>query len=290
MKWENGRESDNVEDRRGDAGGGGGGRGRGIAGGGIGIVLIAVVAMFLGVDPSMVMSLLGGGGQQGSAPTSQQAPAPSPPQGDQMAKFVSVVLADTEDTWSALFKQSGSQYRVPKLVLFRGAVQSACGKAQSAMGPFYCPGDQKVYIDLVFFDDLQRRFQAPGEFARAYVIAHEVGHHVQNLAGIADQVRRLQARSSQADGNRLQVGMELQADCFAGVWAGINANRIEPGDIEEGMRAANAIGDDKLMADAGRAPVESMFTHGTSEQRMEALKRGIQSKNPNSCNYLQGVQ
>ena len=186
MKWEGGRQSDNVEDRRGDGGSGGGGRGGGMAKGGIGVILIAVVAMFLGIDPSMVLGLLGGGGQPAPSPqVSQQTSAQRPPEGDQMAKFVSVVLADTEDTWTGLFKQSGSQYKVPKLVLFRGAVQSACGRAEAAMGPFYCPGDQKVYIDLAFFDDLQRRFQAPGEFARAYVIAHEVGPHVQNLLGIA---------------------------------------------------------------------------------------------------------
>lgn len=200
--------------------------------------------------------------------------------------FACRVLKSTEDTWSQLIQN----YQPAKLNFYQGGGQSGCGAAQSAMGPFYCPSDQGIYLDTSFFKQMEQQMGAGGDFAYAYVIAHEVGHHVQNLAGIADQVRRLQAQSSQTDGNRLQVGMELQADCFAGVWAGINANRIEPGDIEEGMRAANAIGDDKLMQQAGRAPVESMFTHGTSEQRMEALKRGMQSKNPSSCNYLQGLQ
>ena len=249
MKWEGGRQSDNVEDRRGDGGGGGGGRGGGMAKGGIGVILIAVVAMFLGLDPSMVLGLLGGGGQTAPSPqVSQQAPAKRPPEGDQMAKFVSVVLADTEDTWTGLFKQSGSQYKVPKLVLFRGAVQSACGRAEAAMGPFYCPSDQKVYIDLAFFDDLQRRFNAPGEFARAYVIAHEVGHHVQNLLGIADKVDAQRKRLSEVEYNKLQVRMELQADCLAGIWAH-HANRtrniLERGDVEAAMAAATAIGDDR---------------------------------------------
>lgn len=196
------------------------------------------------------------------------------------------VFTSNEQTWRQLMPN----YAPAKLEFYTGGGNSGCGAARSAMGPFYCPSDQGIYLDTSFFQQMEQQMGAGGDFAYAYVVAHEMGHHIQNLAGIADQVRKLQARSSQADGNRLQVGMELQADCFAGVWAGINANRIEPGDIEEGMRAANAIGDDKLMADAGRAPVESMFTHGTSEQRMEALKRGIQSKNPNSCNYLQGVQ
>ncbi len=288
MKWEGGRESDNVEDRREDSGGGG--MGRGIAGGGIGVVLIAVVAMFLGVDPSMILGLLGGGGQQAPAPASQQAPAQRPPQGDQMAKFVSVVLADTEDTWSGLFKQSGSQYRVPKLVLFRGAVQSACGKAQAAVGPFYCPGDEKVYIDLAFFDDLQRRFQAPGEFARAYVIAHEVGHHVQNLLGIASKVDAQRQRVSETEYNKLSVRMELQADCLAGIWAH-HANRtrhiLEGGDVEAAMAAATAIGDDRLQQQARGYVSPESFTHGSSAQRVRWFRRGLDSGQINQCNTFQ---
>jgi predicted metalloprotease len=199
--------------------------------------------------------------------------------------FACRVLKSTEDTWSQLVQN----YQPATLNFYQGGGQSGCGAAQSAMGPFYCPSDQGIYLDTSFFGQMEQQMGAGGDFAYAYVIAHEVGHHIQNLAGIAGQVRKLQAQSSEADGNRLQVGMELQADCFAGVWAGLNASRIEPGDIEEGMRAANAIGDDTLMQQAGRAPVESMFTHGTSAQRMEALKRGMQAKNPNACNYLQGL-
>ena len=291
MKWEGGRQSDNVEDRRGDGGGGGGGRGGGMAKGGIGVILIAVVAMFLGLDPSMVLGLLGGGGQTATSPqVSQQAPAKRPPEGDQMAKFVSVVLADTEDTWTGLFKQSGSQYKVPKLVLFRGAVQSACGRAEAAMGPFYCPGDQKVYIDLAFFDDLQRRFNAPGEFARAYVIAHEVRHHVQNLLGIADKVDAQRKRLSEVEYNKLQVRMELQADCLAGIWAH-HANRtrniLERGDVEAAMAAATAIGDDRLQQQSRGYVTPESFTHGSSQQRVRWFRRGLDSGQIAQCNTFQ---
>ena len=291
MKWEGGRQSDNVEDRRGDGGGGGGGRGGGMAKGGIGVILIAVVAMFLGLDPSMVLGLLGGGGQTATSPqVSQQAPAKRPPEGDQMAKFVSVVLADTEDTWTGLFKQSGSQYKVPKLVLFRGAVQSACGRAEAAMGPFYCLGDQKVYIDLAFFDDLQRRFNAPGEFARAYVIAHEVGHHVQNLLGIADKVDAQRKRLSEVEYNKLQVRMELQADCLAGIWAH-HANRtrniLERGDVEAAMAAATAIGDDRLQQQSRGYVTPESFTHGSSQQRVRWFRRGLDSGQIAQCNTFQ---
>ena len=291
MKWEGGRQSDNVEDRRGDGGGGGGGRGGGMAKGGIGVILIAVVAMFLGLDPSMVLGLLGGGGQTATSPqVSQQAPAKRPPEGDQMAKFVSVVLADTEDTWTGLFKQSGSQYKVPKLVLFRGAVQSACGRAEAAMGPFYCPGDQKVYIDLAFFDDLQRRFNAPGEFARAYVIAHEVGHHVQNLLGIADKVDAQRKRLSEVEYNKLQVRMELQADCLAGIWAH-HANRtrniLERGDVEAAMAAATAIGDDRLQEQSRGYVTPESFTHGSSQQRVRWFRHGLDSGQIAQCNTFQ---
>jgi predicted metalloprotease len=290
MKWENGRESDNVEDRRGESGGGGGGGGiRGIAGGGIGVVLIAVVAMFLGVDPSMVIGLLGGG--QSSPPSiSQPGSAPKPPSEDRGAKFVSVVLADTEDTWTGLFRQSGSQYRVPKLVLFRGSINSACGHAQAAMGPFYCPGDQKVYIDLSFFDDLQKRFRAPGDFAQAYVIAHEVGHHVQNLLGIADKVHAARQRVSEAEYNKLSVRMELQADCLAGIWAH-HANRtrqiLETGDVEEAMNAATAIGDDRLQMQSRGYVTPESFSHGTSAQRVRWFRKGLDSGQINQCNTFQ---
>lgn len=290
MKWEGGRESDNVEDRRSEGGGGGGGGIRGVAGGGIGVVLIAVVAMFLGVDPSMILSLLGGGGQQSPPSVSQPSSAPKPPAEDRGAKFVSVVLADTEDTWTGLFKQSGSQYRVPKLVLFRGSINSACGHAQAAMGPFYCPGDQKVYIDLSFFDDLQRRFRAPGDFAQAYVVAHEVGHHVQNLLGISEKVQSARQRVSETEYNKLSVRMELQADCLAGIWAH-HANRtrqiLEAGDVEEAMNAATAIGDDRLQMQSRGYVTPESFSHGTSAQRVRWFRKGLDSGQINQCNTFQ---
>lgn len=245
------------------------------------VLLIAVVGYFVISSGMLTM-----GGPVSAPSTSQQSSAGNVACDTQEELFACRVLKSTEDTWSKLLRD----YRPAKLTFYQGGGQSGCGAAQSAMGPFYCPSDEGIYLDTSFFQQMEKQMGAGGDFAYAYVVAHEVGHHVQNLAGIADQVRKLQAQSSQTDGNRLQVGMELQADCFAGVWAGINSDRIEPGDIEEGMRAANAIGDDTLMQQAGRAPVESMFTHGTSEQRMEALQRGIRSKNPNACNYLQGVQ
>jgi len=201
-----------------------------------------------------------------------------------------VVLADTEDTWTGLFKQGGSQYRQPKLVLFRGAVQSACGNAQSAMGPFYCPGDQKVYIDLSFFDELQNRFRAPGEFAKAYVIAHEIGHHVQNLLGIAEKVDAQRRRVSEVENNQLSVRMELQADCLAGIWAH-HANRtrhiLEGGDVEAAMAAATAIGDDRLQKQARGYVSPESFTHGSSEQRVRWFRRGLDSGKINQCNTFQ---
>lgn len=277
MRWEGGRESENMEDRRGS-----GGMGRGIAGGGVGIIVIAVAAMFLGVDPSLVLNLL-----EGSPPgLSAEAPAQKPPSNDRQAKFVSVVLADTEDTWRALFKEGGADYREPKLVLFRGAVQSACGHAQAAMGPFYCPGDQKVYIDLSFFDDLQQRFHAPGDFARAYVIAHEIGHHVQNLLGISGKVHAARQRVSESEYNRLSVRLELQADCYAGVWA-YHANQsrqiLERGDVEAALNAATAIGDDRLQMQTRGYITPESFSHGTSEQRVRWFRRGIDSGEIRQC-------
>jgi len=243
--------------------------------------------LVLGVVGYFVLSsgLLTSGGTGVTPQVGQQQAGSNVACDTQEELFACRVLKSTEDTWSQLLPN----YQPAKLTFYTGGGQSGCGAAQSAMGPFYCPSDQGIYLDTSFFKQMEQQMGAGGDFAYAYVVAHEVGHHVQNLAGIADQVRKLQARSSEADGNRLQVGMELQADCFAGVWAGVNADRIEPGDIEEGMRAANAIGDDALMQQAGRAPVESMFTHGTSAQRMEALQRGLKSKNPNTCNYLKGL-
>jgi uncharacterized protein len=261
-----------------------GGRPVGIGCGGL--LVVMVLTWLLGGNPLEILQLLGGGA--GSVSVDQPVPggvegAPS----DQLGQFAAVVLADTEDTWRALFEQqSGGAYREPTLVLFSGAVESACGFGSAAVGPFYCPPDQQVYIDLSFFDDLERRFGAPGDFAQAYVIAHEVGHHVQNLLGISSQVQqRQQAARSQADANALSVGLELQADCFAGVW-GHHANAsglLEPGDLEEGMRAAAAIGDDRLQKQAqGRVAPES-FTHGSSEQRVTWFARGLESGDPNAC-------
>jgi predicted metalloprotease len=204
-----------------------------------------------------------------------------------MADFVSVVLADTEDTWKSLFRQRGATYVEPKLVLFSGAVNSACGSARAAVGPFYCPRDQKLYIDLSFYQDLQNRYHAPGDFAQAYVIAHEVGHHVQNLMGISDKVQALQQRSDRVQANQLSVRLELQADCFAGIWAN-HANRsrhiLEEGDIEEALNAASSIGDDRLQRQAKGYVVPEAFTHGSSAQRVRWFKRGIQSGDPAQCN------
>jgi predicted metalloprotease len=209
-----------------------------------------------------------------------------PAAGDEGAEFVSVVLADTEDTWTGVFRTEGRSYREPTLVLFTGAVESACGFAQAAVGPFYCPGDQKVYIDLAFYEDLKNRFRAPGDFAQAYVIAHEVGHHVQNLLGISSRVQAARARASEADGNALSVLLELQADCFAGVW-GHHANRtrqlLEEGDIEEGLTAASAIGDDRMQRQAGRYVTPESFTHGSSEQRVRWFRRGLEEGNLGAC-------
>ena len=288
--------SSNVSDQ-----GSGGGMGFGGGGGGGGIfgMLFGLLPMLLGrkmglgtllilgVVGYFVMSsgMLSSGGTGATPSLSGQQSGANVACDTQDELFACRVLKSTEGTWSKLVQN----YQPAKLTFYTGGGQSGCGAAQSAMGPFYCPSDQGIYLDTSFFKQMETQMGAGGDFAYAYVVAHEVGHHIQNLAGIADQVRTLQARSSQADGNRLQVGMELQADCFAGVWAGINSDRIESGDIEEGMRAANAIGDDTLMQQAGRAPVESMFTHGTSAQRMEALKRGMQAKNPNACNYLEGL-
>lgn len=282
MKWEGNRESSNVEDRR---SGGGGGRmpigGRGI---GIGTIAVALVAGWIfGINPLTLLGALSGGG---GAPMVQQGPAPAPPANDEAARFVSTVLADTEDVWTPLFKQNGGAYQQPRLVLFRGATPTACGTGQSAMGPFYCPGDSKIYIDLGFFDTLKRDLGAPGEFAQAYVIAHEVGHHVQNQLGISGKVDSMRGRISQADNNALSVRVELQADCFAGVWANHaqNARQIlEQGDIESAMNAAAKIGDDALQRSAGRAVVPDSFTHGTSAQRQRWFTTGLKTGSMKSC-------
>jgi len=273
MRWKKGRRSTNVEDRRGQR-----------VGGGIkltgGVVLLAVVVILLGGDPSALLDVMG------DAPTTQtQLPTAAD---DEAADFVTVVLGYTEDTWREIFASAGQTYREPTLVLFTDVVQSACGMNSAATGPFYCPPDERVYIDLGFFRELQR-MGGGGDFAQAYVIGHEVGHHVQKLVGTSDAVRQAQARaSSQAEANRLSVALELQADCYAGVWAHDTNQRaggqiLESGDVEEGLRAAAAIGDDRLMRSAGRAANPESFTHGTSEQRAMWLRRGLQTGSVDAC-------
>ena len=286
MKWDGNRQSDNVEDRRSENGGGGGfrvggGGGRSI---GLGSIVIALVAGWaFGINPLTILGVISGGDM---APVAQQAPAQRPPADDRMARFVSTVLADTEDVWKDVFKQGGSRYQEPKLVLFRGATPTACGTGESAMGPFYCPGDQKVYIDLGFYQTLRDELGAPGEFAQAYVVAHEVGHHVQNLLGISEKMDSMRGRVSQKEYNALSVRLELQADCFAGLWANkSNESRqtLEGGDIEAAMNAAAKIGDDALQQKAQGRVVPDSFTHGTSAQRVRWFNTGLQSGNLKAC-------
>jgi hypothetical protein len=283
MKWEGNRQSDNVEDRR----GGGVGMGGGLPGRrsvGIGTIVIALVGGWIfGINPLTILGILGGG-----APSAQVQPTPAqrPPADDPMARFVSTVLADTEDVWKGVFAQGGSAYREPRLVLFRGATPTACGTGQAAMGPFYCPGDQKVYIDLSFYDTLWRQLGAPGDFAQAYVIAHEVGHHVQNLLGITAKMDQMRGRVSQKEYNALSVRLELQADCLAGVWAhhAHTARKIlEQGDVEEALNAAARIGDDALQRAQGGAVVPDSFTHGTSAQRQRWFATGLQHGSVKAC-------
>ncbi|MFL9923111.1 neutral zinc metallopeptidase [Herbaspirillum lusitanum] len=295
MKWEGNRESDNVEDRRGEDGGGGGGGGFGFGGRsiGLGTVAVALVASyFLGINPLTVLQMLSGGGGQ-PVQVQQQAPAHKPAADDQMARFVSTVLADTEDTWEQLFRASGKQYVQPKLVLFSGSTPTACGTGQTATGPFYCPGDQKVYIDLSFYELMKQRFKVSGNFAQAYVIAHEVGHHVQHLLGISDKVDAARRRSTEKQANALSVRLELQADCFAGVWA-YHADQarhiLEDGDIDAALNAASAIGDDALQRQARGEVVPDSFTHGTSAQRVSWFKRGITQGKVSACNTFEAKQ
>ena len=278
MKWEDERRSENIEDRRGMSFGG-----PGIQLGGLGLVVVFVVSLFTGISPSTLLSML-----QGSAPQQQsrQAPTGGPDAHDRQADFVAAVLGSTEDTWSRIFADHGARYSPPRLVLFTNATPSACGTGGAAMGPFYCPEDSKVYIDLSFFRELDRRFGAPGDFARAYVVAHEVGHHVQNLTGTAEKVARAAGRSGRSGASSLQVRMELQADCYAGVWAR-NANDarklLEPGDVEEGIRAAQAIGDDTLQRRSQGYVVPESFTHGTSAQRVRWFTAGYDSGRMEAC-------
>ena len=282
MRLDDGRESENIEDRRGGGGLPGGGRSIGI-----GTIVLALVAMYFGVDPSVVLNMGAGGPDvQQQAPVATGVQHSGRSEDDALAHFTSRVLADTEDTWGELFRAGGKEYRQPHLVLYTGGTPTACGAGQAAMGPFYCPGDERVYLDLDFYRALQARFHAPGDFAQAYVIAHEVGHHVQNQLGIADKVQRAKARAGERGANQLQVRMELQADCFAGIWAN-HANRsraiLEQGDIEEALRAASAIGDDTLQKQAQGYVVPESFTHGSAEQRMRWFSRGLESGELKSC-------
>ena len=270
MRWKGRRQSDNVEDRR-----GAGVPGGGLALGGGGAILVLIVALLFGVDPRQLLEQL----PQGGMADVPSAGGVAPPVDDEMSQFVAVVLAETEDVWNAQFRAMGQDYVEPHLVLFSGRVQSACGLADAAVGPFYCPGDSQVYIDLSFFEELRRRFHAPGDFAEAYVIAHEVGHHVQNLLGISEQVTRAQQRLSEADANALSVRLELQADFLAGMWAHYaeRAQLLEEGDVEEALRAATAIGDDALQRQAQGYVVPDSFTHGTSEQRVRWFRLGYET-------------
>ncbi|MEM9213680.1 MAG: neutral zinc metallopeptidase [Cyanobacteria bacterium P01_F01_bin.150] len=275
MRWQLGRRSTNVEDRR------GGGGAPMVVGGGLGTIVLAVVIMLLGGDPTVILdqNISTGSGPSANGQLSQG-------QSDQLAEFVSVVLADTEDTWHQIYRENGAVYQEPRLVLFDGIVQSACGQAQSAMGPFYCPADQKVYIDLSFYNDLRDRHGAPGDFAQAYVIAHEVGHHVQNLMGTSGEVQRVKRQVSQTQANQLSVRLELQADCYAGVWANRAQkarNILEAGDIEEALVAASAIGDDRLQSQFQGRVVPDSFTHGSSEQRVRWFTQGIRTGDVSQC-------
>lgn len=274
MRWQGRRESSNIEDRRGMRFGRAGGVG-------IGTIVLALIAMYFGQDPSVVLQ-----NAQQSAPTAEQVPYEESAEEAQLREFIGVVLADTEDTWGQIFSAAGRTYEQPRLVLFSGAVESACGFAQAAVGPFYCPADHKVYIDLSFYQDLQSRFGAPGDFAQAYVVAHEIGHHVQTLLGISERNMAARQRASEAEANALSVRQELQADCFAGIWAH-NADRsrqlLERGDIEEGLNAASAIGDDRLQKQTRGYVAPESFTHGSSEQRVRWFKRGFESGSVQTC-------
>ena len=294
MKWEGQRESDNVEDLRDQDGGGGGGGigfgGFGVRHIGIGTIVIALIGGWvLGINPLTILGLLSGGGVQ----VQQSAPAQVPsgqhthtPQDDRMKAFVSTVLADTEDVWTQVFKERGGTYRDPKLVLFRNATPTACGRGESATGPFYCPGDEKVYIDLSFYDILRERLGAPGDFAQAYVVAHEVGHHIQNLMGTTEKLDQARGRMSERDANAMSVRLELQADCYAGVWSTLSQHAsgwLEQGDVEEALNAAAQIGDDTLQKRSRGTVVPESFTHGSSAQRVRWFKRGAEAGELKAC-------
>ena len=274
MRWRQGRRSGNIEDQRGRRS-----VAKGPVLGGTALVIL-VVGVLMGADPSQIMKLISSTSTDSATTTAPTEAAPITPEQQELADFVSVVLADTEDVWHAIFRQAGQQYEEPKLVLFSDAVESACGFAQAATGPFYCPGDHKVYIDLGFYRDLKERHRAPGDFAQAYVIAHEIGHHVQNLLGVSRQVQAARGRVSQEEYNQLSVRLELQADFYAGLWAH-HAQRarqvLESGDIEEALTAASAIGDDRLQKEARGTVAPESFTHGTSEQRVRWFRKGLET-------------
>ncbi|MEJ2795220.1 neutral zinc metallopeptidase [Iodobacter sp. LRB] len=286
MRWQDLRRSDNVEDHRDDetsSGTSSGGLPLGQLGIG-GVVVVGIISLLLGQNPLQVLGLIAN--HTPPAPVARHAPAQHPAK-DPASEFARSILASTEDVWNKVYPEAfGSAYIRPKLYLFRNAVESACGSASSAMGPFYCPADKKVYIDLSFYDELAKRYGAPGDFANAYVLAHEIGHHVQNLSGISGKVHQKQQQLSKKQANALSVKLELQADCLAGVWGYYAAQNklLEPGDIEAGLAAANAIGDDTLQRSAGRAVTPDAFTHGSSAQRMYWFKQGLESGAVNSCN------
>jgi predicted metalloprotease len=277
MRWKGGRRSSNIQDRRGKGGA------SKLFGGGIGTIVIFLVAMYFGVDPAPLLDAVQSGGQAsttGSRPTAEDL------QNDPLADMVSVVVADTEDVWAEIFREQGQRYAPPTLVMFTGSTRSACGMGQAAMGPFYCPADKYAYIDLSFYDTMRTRFSAPGDFAQAYVIAHEIGHHVQNLLGISGKVHSMKSQVGKAEGNALSVRLELQADCLAGVWAN-RADRarniLESGDVDEALRAASAIGDDTLQRQSQGTVVPESFTHGTSAQRQRWFRTGLQTGDIDRC-------
>ena len=280
MRWQGREESTNIEDRRGMRFPGGKGGGFGC----IGLLAVMVIALLTGADPRQLLGLLGVVEQLAPQTQEQQVPAGAPAADDPQAKFIGVVLRDTENVWQQVFERTGSRYQEPTLVLFDGRVSSACGMTSAAAGPFYCPADRKVYLDTSFFRELEQRFGASGDFAQAYVVAHEVGHHVQNLLGLSDQVTALQQRArSQEQANDLSVRLELQADCFAGVYGNFSREYLEPGDVEEGLRAAAAIGDDTIQKQSQGHVAPESWTHGSSEMRLRWFRQGLESGDPASC-------